>query len=331
MRIIDANINRLREALRVIEDYYRLGRNDQATSAILYRMRHEVAELSRHIHPEAARDSFQDIGRGRHDTAPKELKDIIIANLKRAQEAARTLEEYCKTCHPHSSPQWQEMRFSLYDLETKFNVRRLIDRELYLIITPKYCRESPEGIAQKACEAGIEVIQYREKNRGQHETLETARELRRMTRDNGVTFLINDRIDIALLAEADGVHLGQADLPVSEARLLLGPGRIIGLSTHNKAELHEGLACCADYLAFGPVFSGIHKEREEPIVGLDGLSAIPTTAESKPVFVNGGLNEHNVHEIFSRGLKRVVFMTALTLSEDLAAAVHTIKTLREHT
>ena len=142
---------------------------------------------------------------------------------------------------------------------------------------------------------------------------------------------INDQYCIALLAEADGVHLGQADLPVSEARLLLGPGRIIGLSTHNKAELHEGLACCADYLAFGPVFSGIHKEREEPIVGLDGLSAIPTTAESKPVFVNGGLNEHNVHEIFSRGLKRVVFMTALTLSEDLAAAVHTIKTLREHT
>ncbi|MDD5089894.1 MAG: thiamine phosphate synthase [Candidatus Wallbacteria bacterium] len=320
-RIIDANLNRLREGLRVLEEYFRFASGDKTTADRLYRLRHAVGETGSTA--VAARDASRDPGKHRNSGSRDSLTQLLSANFRRCQEACRVLEEYDRILVNGRSRRWQSIRFKLYEMESGSRPALLADKGLYLIITPKYCRESPESIALAACRAGIEIIQYRDPHRTDREIVRTAHELRKITADHRVTFLINNRPDIALISGADGVHLGQDDTPVEEARRILGFGRIIGLSCHTPEQLKTGQQSSADYLAYGPIFSCVSKEREEIIIGLEGLSSVSETAQ--PLFLVGGLNQRNYAPLLKKGYKRLVFMTALTMSKTMAADIRRIK------
>ncbi|MDD2714873.1 MAG: thiamine phosphate synthase [Candidatus Wallbacteria bacterium] len=326
LQIIDANLNRLQEGLRVIEEYYRFLAPCDAAGGELYRLRHRVAVQAEKIGFLPARNTQLDPGKNRSGGNRKSLARVVTANFKRCQEAARVLEEYCKVCSCNSGF-WQKIRFSLYEIESGFRVKTLIDRELYLILTPKYCREEPELIAEKACRAGVEIIQFRPKHWPDARALESAVRIRKITEAYGVTFLINDRPDLAMLSCADGVHLGQDDIPAAEARKMLGYSRIIGLSVHSIAQL-KSAGGEADYLALGPVFSCLSKEKAEPIVGLQALNEAGKLDLTVPLFAVGGISERNFEEIYSLGQFRLAFMTALSMNIDPVKCIRKIRKIR---
>jgi thiamine-phosphate pyrophosphorylase len=154
-------------------------------------------------------------------------------------------------------------------------------------------------IAQEACRGGARIVQYRDKDAPAARRLETARRIREATRAGGALFIVNDQLDIAMLSEADGVHLGQEDIPVAEARALLGPGMIIGISCSSLAEAREAERQGADYLGIGAIFATPTKEGY-PVVGLEGLRRIAMET-SIPLVAIGGVNLENMAEVKAAG------------------------------
>lgn len=149
-------------------------------------------------------------------------------------------------------------------------------------------------------EGGAKLIQLREKHASPFEFYDQALECVRIAHQRGVRVLINDRADIALAVNADGVHLGQDDLPARKARVLLGEDKIIGFSTHSVAQAKLAADLPIDYVAIGPIFATSTKEDHFPIVGLDGLRAVKAVA-SVPVVAIGGIDETNIHSVFAAG------------------------------
>src|SRR5205807_346035 len=155
----------------------------------------------------------------------------------------------------------------------------------------------------EAADGGTQVVQLREKRLDDRELLERARDVRRWTRKVGVLFIVNDRPDIARLAEADGVHLGQDDLRIREARRILGPDALIGVSTHNLEQVRRAVLEGASYIGVGPAFASSTKAFEE-LAGLEFVRAA-TAETSLPAFVLGGVTTTNVAEVVAAGGRRV--------------------------
>src|SRR5262249_6328163 len=160
------------------------------------------------------------------------------ANLKRLQEALRSLEEHGKLWDLRIGSALERLRYRAYTLERSALLRgvardRLADVRLYVLLTGSLCTASLDWTIQEAAAGGARMFQLREKQLDDRSLLELARKVRRWTRQAGALFIMNDRPDIARLAEADGVHLGQDDMPVKDARRIIGPDAIIGVSTHN--------------------------------------------------------------------------------------------------
>src|SRR5262245_33955061 len=249
-RILDASANRAREALRVLEDFARFALDDAGLTRELKELRHGLAAALEHL-PEAmlleARDTTGDVGTG--ISTPREherfgLADVVEANAKRLEEALRSLEEFGKMLSPAFGQAMEAVRYRAYTLEQTLVLgmparRRLADARLYVLVTLSQCRLSLSGTIAEAAAGGAQVVQLREKNLDDKTLLTHAREVRRLTRAAGVLFIMNDRPDLALLSEADGVHLGQEDMSVREARQILGPHALIGVSTHNLEQVRR--------------------------------------------------------------------------------------------
>ncbi|MCK4761998.1 MAG: thiamine phosphate synthase [Candidatus Aminicenantes bacterium] len=163
-------------------------------------------------------------------------------------------------------------------------------------------------IARAACAGGARILQYRNKVSGRKEVLQTARRIRRITSESNTLFIINDYIDIALLVGADGVHLGQDDVPIAEARTLVPPGFIIGCSTHSLAQAVEAEKDGADYIGSGPVFATPTKESYPPI-GMECVKQVLETVKI-PVVVIGGLNLDNLSRLRQVGAKNFAMVRA---------------------
>src|SRR5262249_12215488 len=140
---------------------------------------------------------------------------------------------------------------------------RLASARLYLLLTGSACAASLDFVIAEAAAGGVDVVQLREKELSDRDLLHRARQVRRWTRQAGVLFIVNDRPDIARLAEADGVHLGQDDMPLREARRIVGPDAIIGVSTHSLDQLRQAIQDGASYAGIGPVFPSATKEFDE--------------------------------------------------------------------
>jgi thiamine-phosphate pyrophosphorylase len=163
---------------------------------------------------------------------------------------------------------------------------------------------SETDYASKLAEAGVRLLQYRNKTATARRLLESSQALARTLSPRGVRFLVNDRADIAALAQADGVHLGQDDLAVEQARRLLGPEKWIGVSTHNLEQFERAAATSADYVAVGPVFATASKSNPDPVVGLEFLRQVRRLTP-KPIVAIGGITLDRAAELIESGADSV--------------------------
>jgi thiamine-phosphate pyrophosphorylase len=191
---------------------------------------------------------------------------------------------------------------------------------LYVILDPSVRPDRPLiEVLNAAAAGGARMFQYRNKTAPMKEAFAEAGMLRRRARDLDVLFLVNDRCDLALAIDADGVHLGQADLPYANARQLLGPQRCIGISTHTAAQVEEADRLKPDYIGFGPIFAPASKADHDPVVGVEGLRHIrPLT--SLPVFAIGGIQASHVRTLLDAGANGIAVISAVCGAPDVAAA-----------
>lgn len=164
---------------------------------------------------------------------------------------------------------------------------------------------------ERLIEAGAMLIQIRDKSTGSDELFRDVMECVSLAKARGVSIIINDRVDIAIACEADGIHLGQRDMAVPDARKLLGPGRIIGVSTHNEQEVCDALLSDSDYIAIGPVFGTSSKTDPEPILGVDGFVRLREMIHDRPVVAIGGICPTNHQGVLSAGADSVAVISAL--------------------
>ncbi|MBI5194057.1 MAG: thiamine phosphate synthase [Nitrospirae bacterium] len=196
---------------------------------------------------------------------------------------------------------------------------------LYLIIDQQHTNKDIVSVAKDAVNAGVDIIQYREKVLSKKATLTIAEELRRITADAGVIFIINDDPAIAFAVDADGVHLGQEDMPVNIARKILGKEKIIGISTHNVQEVVSAKELNPDYIAFGPIFQSPTKMVTSPH-GIDGLKQIRASI-AVPLIAIGGINLDNVSSVINAGADGVAIISAVLSAAEIKEAVMEFKNL----
>jgi thiamine-phosphate pyrophosphorylase len=335
-RILDANANRAREALRVLEDYCRFVLSDALLSRELKELRHGLVDALAVLPGAlllAARDTESDVGTA--ITTPREqeryaLRDVVAANLKRLQESLRTLEEYGKLRSADLGMTLESLRYRTYTLERILASRdregaggKLAGARLYVLLSATTCRASLEWTIAEAAAGGADVVQLREKSLPDRALLERARDVRRWTHKAGVLFIVNDRPDIARLADADGVHLGQDDLPVREARRVVGPDALVGVSTHTLEQVRQAVRDGASYIGVGPTFPSTTKEFDQ-LAGLDFVRAA-TAETSLPAFVLGGVTAKNVSEVVAAGGRRVAVSAAISRGDDPRAAASALR------
>jgi len=180
-------------------------------------------------------------------------------------------------------------------------------------------------VASLMIKAGLKVIQYREKDKRMREKYQECLKLREMTRQAGVTFIINDHVDLALLVGADGIHLGQDDLPVNRVRELVGKDMLIGLSTHSPAQAHSALEMGVDYIGVGPIFTTQTKKDVCAPVGLEYLDYVVKHIPL-PFVAIGGIKEHNLAQVVQRGAKCIALVTEIVGARDIETKIRNLRT-----
>ena len=194
---------------------------------------------------------------------------------------------------------------------------RLVMPRLYVILDAGLMTGSAEDTARQLSNAGVRLLQYRDKNGKPRETLEQARKLATICRDAGAAFFVNDRPDIAYLAGADGVHVGQEDLGVEEARKVIGAERWVGVSTHNEAQFRAAIETSADYVAVGPVYATASKANPDPVVGVEFVRRMrPLTR--KPIVAIGGITLERAAEVIEAGADVVAVISDVLKAADPA-------------
>ena len=194
---------------------------------------------------------------------------------------------------------------------------------LYLILDQQYTNRDIVSIAIEAAEAGVDVIQYREKILHGKGALSVAKRLREVTEEAGVMFIVNDDPALALGAGADGAHLGQEDIPVDVARRILGRNKVIGISTHSIEEALDAGRLDVDYIGFGPIFHSVTKRVTSPH-GLEGVRRIRGSV-SMPVIVIGGIDQGNVSAVIGAGADGAAVISAVLSAPDVKKAVSELK------
>ncbi|HZD61002.1 MAG TPA: thiamine phosphate synthase, partial [Anaerolineae bacterium] len=192
------------------------------------------------------------------------------------------------------------------------------------MVTTEYQGKSHIGVAAAAIEGGASIIQYREKSASSRTLLETAGRLRELTAGAGVKLIINDRVDIALAVGADGVHLGQDDMPLEVARHIMGDTYIIGISATNLDEAIAAAKNGADYIGLGPIYPTPSKEDAAPPIGLEGLSTV-ASAVSVPVVAIGGITIDNVEEVVMAGADGIAVISAVAAKEDMVGTARLLR------
>lgn len=329
LRILDANANRAQEGLRVVEEYARFALSDATLVEELKQLRHTLGTALRILpdaHRLAARDTLGDVGTTISTDAEYvrlDARDVAAANLARCQQALRSLEEYAKTAWPSLSRQIEPIRYRLYVLaQALFHVdqsrRRLSAAQLYVLVDGGADAQDFERRCQAVFEGGVHIVQLRDKQLDDRTLLERARHLRQWSTAASVIFIMNDRPDLARLSRADGVHVGQEELPVHEVRAIVGPDALVGVSTHSIEQARQAVLAGADYLGCGPTFCSSTKEFDA-FPGLAFLQRIATDI-GLPSFAIGGIRHDNVAQVMATGMKRIAVSDAIWRASDPAAA-----------
>ena len=347
LRIVDANLNRAAEGLRVLEDVARFILNDAVLSQQLRTIRHNLADAGRSlgIILLEERDSERDVGRENATASPPaviasrrrsnlnkqsypDLISLVEANANRVEESLRVLEELARLSELSSkldAAKFEQARFSLYSVE-KGMVAKLIRQDkvkqltgLYVILDKQALAGRDElEVATEIIQGGARVIQLRDKQSYKGELLPIAQGLKELCTKSGVLFIVNDYLDLALAVDADGLHLGQKDLPVHVARRELPIDKIIGSSVTTVSRAIEMRDEGADYIAVGSMFPTKGKEGAV-VVGLDMLKQV-RQAISSPLVAIGGIDESNVGQVIAAGADCVAVINAVLGKSDTRKA-----------
>lgn len=320
-RITDANLNRAAEAARVLEEVARFLLDDKELSEKLKNIRHKINSVQEEEYTDYlnSRDTENDVGVDIKNTTERiNIENIFKANIKRLQQALRTLAEY-SIDNPANNTLFEKIRYESYTLEKimwdklkeQYNKLKLSDKKLYLVTNSDNFETEDAFLdaVASALQGGVEIIQLREKNMSAKKILEIGKKIKQLCLQYDTTFIVNDRIDIAALLEADGVHLGQDDLDVKSAREILGANAIIGISTHAPEQALEAVENGADYIGVGPVFETPTKEGRIP-VGLEYVGWASKNIEI-PAFAIGGIDLENVETVVNAGLSRVAVVRSI--------------------
>lgn len=328
-RAIDANLNRLGEGLRLLEDVARFQLGDDSSYSELRQLRLELLEMpsAYRLKLLQARDASGDAGadlEGVGDRMRSDIGGLVSANARRVEQALRVLEEAARLPEFRfmEHTRFKKARFSLYTLEKK--LLSLVMREekrsqikgLYVILDTVLLKGREEtAVAREVIKAGAKIIQLRDKSREKGLLLPVAKALKQVCSEEGALFIVNDDVDLAAASDADGVHLGQKDLPLAEARRLLPIHMIAGISTNNLEEARSAQDIGADYIAVGSIFPTTTKADARP-AGLETLRRI-SEGIKLPVIAIGGINGNNIHDVFRAGASAAAVISAV-LSEDNA-------------
>lgn len=326
-RILDAAANRATEGLRVVEDYARLGLDDSFLTSQLKQLRHQFVETLKTLSStqrHAARDTLADVGtristteeQTRHD-----LASVVIANWKRVQQSLRTLEEYGKLVSAEFAAGCERIRYQSYTLEralylTQESGERLENARLYVLLNAGNSEEEFGQLVESLISAGVHVLQLRDKHLADRDLVKRARLLRQLTLATETLFIMNDRPDLAVLSEADGVHVGQEELSVKDVRAVVGAKMLVGVSTHSIEQARDAVLAGANYIGIGPTFPSTTKQFE----AFPGLEFAQSVAEeiSLPGFAIGGITSENLPQVIKAGITRVAVGAAITEAEDPA-------------
>lgn len=337
-RIIDANTNRALEGLRVIEDFARFGLNDKHLATQYKGLRHEVVAVLAQMPQRAltaARHTPGDVGtqiEAADEYVRKNLLGVAIASQKRVEQALRCIEEYAKTVAPDGAPVVEQLRYRAYTLgkaiATTAASRIQLDRKcLYVLVDGGSSLEGLKRLAVELTGAGVDILQLRDKQLCDRELVSRGHLLREITNGSESLFIINDRPDIAVIVGADGVHVGQDELSVADARMVLGPNRLVGVSTHSIEQARQAVFDGADYIGCGPTFQSRTKKFDK----FPGLAFLQAVAQeiSLPAFAIGGVTPQNLPQIRAAGFERVAVSNCVTAVEDPRAAVAQLKSTLE--
>jgi thiamine-phosphate pyrophosphorylase len=360
-RIVDANLNRSREGLRVLEDYSRFALNDGRLSRELKDLRHQLVAAEKLLptpifgHRDSAprnllnegllfhRDTERDIGTQIStptESIRNEISDVVTANCRRLQEALRSLEEFGKLFAAEFAANIKQIRYRSYSLQQELTAafrsketanmlegraERLQASVLYVLITESFCRLPWKHVVEASLLGGADVLQLREKHLSDRELLYRARWIADACLRAGCLFIVNDRADIAVSANADGVHVGQEELSASEARAVLRPDQLLGISTHTLSQAQLAESDGADYIGVGPTFPSVTKSFSE-IPGLALVTEVSRNVQL-PAFAIGGIGIENLNSVRQAGGNRVALTSCIAGSEDPAVTVRELKRL----
>ncbi len=320
-QIIDANLDRAREGLRVLEDWARFGLGDNDYVTRIKNFRQILGKNHLDIYKET-RNHIEDQSKGLthfeqfNRTTPAQ---IISSNAGRVQEALRVVEEFSRLHNHELSKIASEIRYEIYTLEidllslSKFKKSEEIlkENDLYVITAQ---RENLLEIIEEILIAGVKIIQYRFKQGTDKDHLREAIQIKNLCKRYNSLFIINDRIDIALASNADGIHLGKDDLDLKTARKLLGYSKIIGISANNEIDISNALKDGCDYIGIGPVFETATKKEKKPL-GIEKIKNL-TKDLNIPWFIIGGVTKNNISYLKSNGFKKVALVSQIMNSED---------------
>ncbi len=363
LRIIDANFNRASEGLRVVEEQCRFALGDRYLTECCKQIRHDLSAAIQRIPAAqllAARDTPGDVGTivtTLAETTRHSLADIAAANWKRVEQALRSIEEYGKLVSPELALRAETLRYRAYTLAkactiTTDSQMRLEHARLYVLIDAGRSECDFVERVSELIESGVHALQLRDKQLDDRTLLARARLLRRVIDERAAParqeprpptpeprtpspqppapsprphFIHNDRPDHAVHAPADGVHLGQEELTVHDARQIVGADMLVGISTHNIDQARQAVLDGANYLGCGPTFpSGTKHFNHFP--GLDFLRQVAAEIVL-PAFAIGGITLDNLPQVLAMGFSRVAVSGAIAASQDVAGAVRSFLTV----
>ena len=332
-RILDANLDRAREGLRIIEEWCRFGLNNPDLTEECKKIRQELAQLHA-AEIRQARNTPEDVGTDLshpQEESRNSIEALLQANLCRVQEALRVLEEYGKLYQTQMGAICKQMRYRVYALESyllnQSRLQLLDNSNLYLVTSPT---DNLLAVVDAALQGGLTLVQYRDKEADDNIRLAQAQRLCQLCHQYGALFIVNDRVDIALAVDADGVHLGQQDIPITLAREVLGFQKIVGRSTTNPDEMAAAIAEGADYIGVGPVYATPTKPDKKPA----GLEYIKYAASNCPIpwYAIGGVDVSNLQEVLNAGATKVAVVRAIMQADKPSSIVrHFISQLNPKT
>jgi thiamine-phosphate pyrophosphorylase len=324
-RIIDVNINRSTEALRVLEEIARFYLDNRDFSEKLKNIRHSISTEADLAYMELlkSRDTVNDVGVNiLNPSDRKGIASIFKANFKRLEQSLRVLCEYSQAIGLNLDI-FEKARYETYTLEkemfeqlsTKLNKYRLKDKKLYLVTNSEAFQDDNKFLdaVASALKGGVQIVQLREKHSNAKRIIELGKKIRELCSLYDAIFIINDRVDVANIVKADGVHLGQDDIDIKSAREILGQDFIVGISTHSPEQAQKAVEDGADYIGVGPVFETPTKPGRKSV----GLEYVSWASENVniPWFAIGGINLENVTDVVKAGASRIAVVRAIINAE----------------